>query len=122
MQEQARGIGGAIAGVRGRFKDNSFEAVVEEAIQHWTKMWMVDAEHDAAVAFNVKVAHCHLCSVSFQVFFFHCEVESFAKFSLSPSINGKGCLLVHNTMLPANFKWRSLFIILSEHTGTFHLY
>jgi hypothetical protein len=55
MQEQGRGDGAAMAGVSGRFNDYSFEVVVDEAIQHWTRMWMADAEHDAVIASNVKV-------------------------------------------------------------------
>jgi hypothetical protein len=48
MQEQGRGD---------RFKDHAFETLVEEAIQHWTKMWMADAEYDTVIASNVKVGY-----------------------------------------------------------------
>jgi hypothetical protein len=53
MQEQGRAD--TFLGVGPRFKDYSFEATVEEAIQHWTRMWMADSEHDAVISSNVKV-------------------------------------------------------------------
>ncbi len=32
-----------------------FVETVEEAIQHWTQMWLADAAYDDAVALNVQV-------------------------------------------------------------------
>ena len=51
--------GSAFRGVGARYKDHSFEEIVEEAIQHWTSMWMADAEHDAVIASNVKVGRLY---------------------------------------------------------------
>ncbi len=34
-----------------------FVETVEEAIQHWTQMWLADAAYDNAVASNVQVLH-----------------------------------------------------------------